>query len=128
MPLAGDAAKLPKQLDNIADAIKLANKIPISPFSAKIDDCAEHLTMKDLTGAARELKGGVVERKASGVPWGYVDEVRNAQGGLLDQIAAINRKLAHPGTSGAMRDLLVADLGRASRMLDFSEPFVPRIK
>lgn len=83
---------------------------------------------KDLTGASRELKGEVVKRKASGVPWDHVDEVRNAQGGLLNQIAAINRKLAHPGTSAAMRDLLVAYLGRASRMLDFSEQFVPRIK
>ncbi|WP_443050945.1 polymorphic toxin type 28 domain-containing protein [Streptomyces sp. JV185] len=72
--------------------------------------------------------GAVGKRKASGVPWDRVDEVRSAQGGLLNQIAAINRKLAHPGTSGAMRDLLVADLGRASRMLDFSEQFVPRIK
>ncbi|MFE7402822.1 polymorphic toxin type 28 domain-containing protein [Streptomyces sp. NPDC057557] len=108
LPLAGDAAK---QLDNIADAIKLANKIPTSPFSAKIDNCAEHLTMKDLIGATRELKGEVVKRKASGVPWDHVDEVRNAQGFLLNQIAAINRKLAHPGTDAAMRNLLVADLG-----------------
>ncbi|WP_353964024.1 polymorphic toxin type 28 domain-containing protein [Streptomyces sp. NBC_00439] len=77
LPLAGDAAK---QLDNIADAIKLANKIPTSPFSAKIDNCAERLTMKDLIGATRELKGEVVKRKASGVPWDHVDEVRNAQG------------------------------------------------
>ncbi|MCS0605309.1 hypothetical protein NX794_29480 [Streptomyces sp. LP11] len=41
-------------------------------------------------------------------------------------IGNINRKMAHPKTSGAERDLLVADLGRASRMLDFSEQFVPR--
>ncbi|WP_073951244.1 polymorphic toxin type 28 domain-containing protein [Streptomyces kebangsaanensis] len=96
---------MPKQLDNTADAIKLANKIPASPFSVKIDNYAERLTMKNLTGVARELKGEVVERKANGVPWGHVDEVRNAQGGLLNQIAAINRKLAHPGPSGAIRDL-----------------------
>ncbi|MEL5953286.1 polymorphic toxin type 28 domain-containing protein [Streptomyces sp. CLV115] len=108
LPLAGDAAK---QLDNIIDAIKLANKIPTSPFSAKIDNCAERLTMKDLIGAARELKGEVVKRKASGVPWDHVDEAHNAQGFLLNQIAAINRKLAHPGTDAAMRNLFVADLG-----------------
>jgi hypothetical protein len=41
--LAGDAAKLPKQLDNIADATKLANKIASSPFSAKLDRVPEHL-------------------------------------------------------------------------------------
>ncbi|MFE5096172.1 polymorphic toxin type 28 domain-containing protein [Streptomyces sp. NPDC056638] len=42
-----------------------------------MDNCAEHLTMKDLIGATRELKGEVVKRKASGVPWDHVDEVRN---------------------------------------------------
>ncbi|MGW3654618.1 polymorphic toxin type 28 domain-containing protein [Streptomyces sp. NPDC005151] len=65
--LAGDAAK---QLDNIADAIKLAYKIASSPFSAKLDRVSEHLQMKDLTAAARELKGEVVARKADGTPVG----------------------------------------------------------
>ncbi|MER7694869.1 polymorphic toxin type 28 domain-containing protein, partial [Streptomyces sp. NPDC097610] len=126
IPLAGDAAKLPKQLDNIADAIKLANKIPTSAFSAKLDNLTEHLQMKDLTAAARELKGEVVKRKANGVPWDHVREVRDAQEGLIKAIGGINKRLSHPNTGGAERDLLVADLGRASRMLDFSEQFVPR--
>ncbi|MGW6796640.1 polymorphic toxin type 28 domain-containing protein [Streptomyces chartreusis] len=82
--------------------------------------------MKDLTATARELKGEVVKRKADGTPWDHVHEVRDAQNGLLNTIADINKKLAHPKTGGADRDLLVADLGRASRMLDFSEQFVPR--
>ncbi|MFJ3646554.1 polymorphic toxin type 28 domain-containing protein [Streptomyces murinus] len=126
IPLAGDAAKLPKQLDNIADAIKLANKVVSSPFSAKLDRVSEHLQMKDLTAAAREMKGEVVARKADGTPWDHVHEVRDAQNGLLKTIGDINKKLAHPKTGGAERDLLVADLGRASRMLDYSEQFVPR--
>ncbi|MFF2432485.1 polymorphic toxin type 28 domain-containing protein [Streptomyces mirabilis] len=124
--LAGDAAKLPKQLDNVADAIKLANKIPTSAFSAKLDSLSEHLQMKDLTAAARELKGEVVKRKANGVPWDHVHEVREAQEGLTKAIGGINKRLSHPNTGGAERDLLVADLGRASRMLDVSEQFVPR--
>ncbi|MFJ2264611.1 polymorphic toxin type 28 domain-containing protein [Streptomyces sp. NPDC087844] len=126
IPLAGDAAKLPKQLDNIADAIKLANKVVTSPFAAKLDRVSEHLQMKDLTAAARELKGEVVARKADGTPWDHVHEVRDAQNGLLKTIGDINKKLAHPKTGGAERDILVADLGRASRMLDYSEQFVPR--
>ncbi|MFE4177047.1 polymorphic toxin type 28 domain-containing protein [Streptomyces sp. NPDC056909] len=126
IPLAGDAAKLPKQLDNIADAIKRANKVVTSPFSAKLDRVSEHLQMKDLTAAARELKGEVVARKADGTPWDHVHEVRDAQNGLLKTIGDINKKLAHPKTGGAERDILVADLGRASRMLDYSEQFVPR--
>ncbi|MFF1446248.1 polymorphic toxin type 28 domain-containing protein [Streptomyces sp. NPDC058295] len=126
VPLAGDAAKLPKQLDNIADALKLANKIASSPFSAKLDRISEHLQMKDLTAAARELKGEVVARKADGTPWDHVHEVVDAQKGLINTIGDINKRLAHPKTGGADRELLVADLGRASRMLDFSEQFVPR--
>ncbi|WP_416980828.1 polymorphic toxin type 28 domain-containing protein [Streptomyces sp. T028] len=125
IPLAGDAAKLPKQLDNIADAIRLADKVA-SPFSTKLDAISEHVQMKDLTAAARELKGEVVARKADGTPWDHVNEVQDAQNGLLKVIGSINKKLAHPKTGGAERDLLVADLGRASRMLDYSEQFVPR--
>ncbi|MFI2511303.1 polymorphic toxin type 28 domain-containing protein [Streptomyces sp. NPDC018972] len=105
--------------------VKFADKVA-SPFSAKLDRLSEHLQMKDLTAAARELKGEVVKRKANGVPWDHVHEVRDAQNGLLKAIADINKKLAHPKTGGAERDLLVADLGRASRMLDFPERYVPR--
>ncbi|MFB7248920.1 hypothetical protein CW362_31540 [Streptomyces populi] len=126
IPLAGDAAKLPKQLDHIADAMKLAKKAVSTPFSAKLDNLMEHLKMDDLTGAARELKGEVVKWKSPGVPWDHVHEVRDAQNSLLKQIKAINKRLSHPNTGGAERELLVADLGRASRMLDFSEQFVPR--
>ncbi|MFF1913512.1 polymorphic toxin type 28 domain-containing protein, partial [Streptomyces sp. NPDC058239] len=126
IPLFGDAAKLPKQLDNIADALKLANKIPTSQFSSKLDSISGHLQMSDLTAARRELQGEVVARKASGTPWDHVHEVRDAQNGLLKTIGSINKKLSHPKTSSADRDLLVADLGRASRMLDHSEQFVPR--
>ncbi|MDT0484530.1 polymorphic toxin type 28 domain-containing protein [Streptomyces doebereineriae] len=129
IPLAGDVAKFPKQAlriaDHIADTIRLTDKLA-SPFSTKIDSIAEHVQMKDLTAAARELKGEVVKRKADGTPWDHVHEVRDAQNGLLKTIAAINKKLAHPNTGGAERELYVADLARASRMLDFSEQFVPR--
>lgn len=126
IPLAGDAAKLPKQLDNIADAIKLANKVVTSPVATKLDRVSEHLQMKDLTAAARGLKGEVVARKADGTPWNHVHEVRDAQNSLLKTIGDLNNRLAHPKTSGAQRDILVADLGRASRMLDYSEQFAPR--
>lgn len=126
IPLLGDGAKLPKQLDNIADAIKAANKIPTSKFSSKLDELSGHLQMKDVTAAARELKGEVVARKKSGTPWDHVHEVTDAQNGLMKVIGGINKKLSHPHTSGAERELLTADLGRASRMLDFSEQYVPR--
>ncbi|MFH0180749.1 polymorphic toxin type 28 domain-containing protein [Streptomyces cacaoi] len=126
IPLAGDAAKLPKQLDNIADAIKLANKTVSSPFTAQLDNAMERLKMEDLTGAARELKGEVVKRKANGVPWDHVQEVRETQNRLVKIIGRFNSKLGHPKTGDAERELLVADLGRASRMLDYSAHYVPR--
>ncbi|MFI5800055.1 polymorphic toxin type 28 domain-containing protein [Streptomyces sp. NPDC051677] len=53
-------------------------------------------------------------------------DLTSTQNGLLKTIGDINKKLAHPKTGGAERELLVADLGRASRMLDYSEQFVPR--
>lgn len=55
-------------------------------------------------------------------------EVRDAQNGLMEVIGKIERRLGHPGTSAADRVLLEQDLSRASKMLDVSEMFVPRIK
>ncbi|MEU9272724.1 polymorphic toxin type 28 domain-containing protein [Streptomyces sp. NPDC048251] len=82
--------------------------------------------MEDLAGAARELKGEVVKRKANGVPWDHVNEVRETQNRLVKIIGRINNKLGHPKTGDAARELLVADLGRARGMLDYSTHYVPR--
>jgi RHS repeat-associated protein len=90
------------------------------------DRYKEHLTDRDLDAARRELNGEVVARKADGTPWDHVHEVRDAQNGLLNRINQINRRLGWPGLSSAERASLEGELGEASRMLDYSEQFVPR--
>lgn len=82
--------------------------------------------LEDLTGAARELKGEVAERKANSVPWDHGNEVRETQNRLVEIVGRINNKLVYPKTDDAERELLVADLGRASGMLDYSAHYVPR--
>jgi Bacterial toxin 28 len=95
-------------------------------FGQKLDNLSSHLTDRDLDAARRELDGQVVARKADGTPWDHVQEVRDAQQGLLNVIDRINRQLASPGLSDLDRASLTGDLSRASKMLDYSEQFVPR--
>jgi hypothetical protein len=83
--------------------------------------------MKDLTAAVGELNGESSGR-ANGAPGAMPTRFGTPRRGPLIAIGAINRKLAHPKMGTADRELLVADLRQTSRMLDFSEQFVPRIK
>lgn len=92
----------------------------------KTDRLKEHLTDRDLDAARRELKGEVVARKPNGQPWDHVDEVRNAQRGLLNRINQIKRQLSDSRLSGTDRSPLESELSEASRLLDRSEQFVPR--
>ncbi|WP_308162844.1 polymorphic toxin type 28 domain-containing protein [Nocardia alni] len=90
------------------------------------DRIKEHLTDRDLDAARRELKGEVVARKPDGTPWDHVDEVKNAQTGLIKRIAQLNKRLSWPGLSDQERPLVEDELSEASRLLDHSEQFVPR--
>ena len=87
----------------------------------------EHLTDRDLDAARRELNGEVVARKPSGQPWDHVDEVRNAQRGLVRRIDQLKRLLGDSRVSPAERGAYETELAEASRLLDHSEQFVPRI-
>jgi len=102
------------------------SKIPSGPFRARLNELATHITQRDLTAAARELKGEVVKWKSPGVPWNHVHEVKDAQNGLLEIIGRSNRVLANPNRTAAEQAAARADLTRASKMLDLSEKFVPR--
>ena len=95
-------------------------------FAEKIDNISSHLTPRDLDAARRELRGEVVARKPDGTPWNHVSEVRDAQRGLLNIIDRTGKMLANPNLSAVEREALQGDLGRASRLLDHSEKFVPR--
>ncbi|MEU4693896.1 polymorphic toxin type 28 domain-containing protein [Actinoplanes sp. NPDC023714] len=87
----------------------------------------EHLTEKDLDGARRELGGEVVARKPTGEPWDHVDEVRNAQRGLINRIKQLKREVGDARLSEEQRSAAQEELGEASRLLDHSEQFVPRV-
>lgn len=60
---------------------------PVGP--TKTDNMKEHLTDRDLDAARRELNSEVVATKSNGVPWDHVDEVRNAQDGLVNRIGQL---------------------------------------
>jgi hypothetical protein len=99
---------------------------PARSAPSKTDRMKEHLTDRDLDAARRELKGEVVARKADGTPWDHVDEVRNAQRGLVRRIGQLKRLLEDQRISGADRSSYESELSEASRLLDHSEQFVPR--
>jgi hypothetical protein len=92
----------------------------------KTDRLKEHLTERDLDAARRERSGEVVARKPGGEPWDHVDEVRNAQRGLVNRINQIQRQLGDSRISDADRSALRSELSEASKLLDRSEQFVPR--
>ncbi|WP_063057436.1 polymorphic toxin type 28 domain-containing protein [Nocardia sienata] len=92
----------------------------------KTDKIKEHLTDRDLDAARRELNGEVVARKPDGTPWDHVREVRDAQNGLVKRIDQIKRQLGDSRTNPADRAELERELSEASRLLDYSEEFVPR--
>jgi hypothetical protein len=100
---------------------------PARSAPSKTDRMKEHLTEKDLDAARRELNGEVVARKSTGQPWDHVDEVRNAQRGLVRRIDQLKRLLGDSRASGADRAAYESELSEASRLLDYSEQFVPRI-
>ncbi|MFB9687335.1 polymorphic toxin type 28 domain-containing protein [Amycolatopsis plumensis] len=101
---------------------------PVKPHTnpTKTDRLREHLTDKDLDGARRELNGEVVARKGDGTPWDHVTEVREAQNGLSNQINRLKRQLSDSRLSPEDRPAVEAELSEASRLLDYSEQWVPR--
>ncbi|MGW7532408.1 putative T7SS-secreted protein [Amycolatopsis sp. NPDC054798] len=97
---------------------------PTTP--TKTDRLKEHLTEKDLDGARREAAGEVVKRKSSGVPYDHVDEVRNAQDGLVKRIDRLKRMLGDSRLKPDDRPPLESELSEASKILDYSEQWLPR--
>ncbi|MEV6448448.1 putative T7SS-secreted protein [Amycolatopsis sp. NPDC051716] len=92
----------------------------------KTDRLKEHLTDRDLDAARRELNGEVVARKSGGTPWDHVKEVKEAQQGLLNQVNKLKRMLDDSRLSPADRPGIENELSEASKLLDYSEQWVPR--
>ncbi|WP_312034016.1 putative T7SS-secreted protein [Actinoplanes sp. TBRC 11911] len=109
------------------DAVSpVSGSSPARSVPRKTDRLKEHLTEKDLDAASRELKGEVVATKSTGQPWDHVDEVQNAQRGLVKRIDQLKRLLGDARASEAEKAAYQEELSEASRLLDHSEQFVPR--
>ncbi|WP_245664583.1 polymorphic toxin type 28 domain-containing protein [Nocardia grenadensis] len=113
-------------LDTEAEGPAGTDGTSTSDRPTKTDKIKEHLTDRDLDAARRELNGEVVARKPDGTPWDHVREVRDAQNGLVKRIDQIKRQLGDSRTNPADRAELERELSEASRLLDYSEQFVPR--
>jgi hypothetical protein len=110
--------------DDAITPVRTGRSEPVGP--TKTDNMKEHLTDRDLDAARRELNGEVVKTKSTGVPWDHVDEVRNAQDGLVNRIGQLKRLLGDSRVSASDKAQFQAELSEASRLLDHSEQFVPR--
>ena len=100
----------------------------VTNIETKLDNIInDHLTQRDLDAARLELRGQVVAVKGSGVAYDHVNEVRDSQNGLIRQINRINGLLNRSNLSGQARERLEAALSRASKALDYSKNFVPRV-
>ena len=96
------------------------------PLAAKLDNISGHVKLSDLTAAQRELNGEVVARKGDGTPFDHVKEVQDAQAGLINMIERAQRMLNNSSLGDDQRSIIEADLSRASRLLDYTEKYVPR--
>lgn len=63
--------------------------------------------------------------KPDGTPFDHVNKVTEAQGSLRTQISNLKRVLGYPGTDQATRQQAEGLLSQASKLLDYSEQFVP---
>jgi hypothetical protein len=109
--------------DDRVEVIKSRSE-PSTP--TKTDRLKEHLTDKDLDAARRELNGEVVKEKGSGVPYDHIKEVQEAQDGLSNRINRIKQLLSDSRLKPEERPDLESELSEASRLLDYTEQWVPR--
>lgn len=123
---AGDVAK--HAGEDPVEAVSVEEEEPsgyTGKSGTKTDRLKEHLTDRDLDAARREANGEVVARKPNGEPWDHVNEVREAQQGLLNQIQRLQRKLGDPRLSEADRAAAQAELSEASKLLEHSKRYLP---
>ncbi|MFE7312676.1 putative T7SS-secreted protein [Streptomyces sp. NPDC057555] len=125
---AADLAQHAGGEDKVSLSEEGSSEAPVGRKGTKTDRLKEHLTEKDLDAARRELDGEVVARKSDGTPWDHVNEVREAQDGLVNRIERIKRQLNDSRISDGEKQSLQSELSEASKLLDHSEGYVPRTK
>ena len=91
---------------------------PLSRYRQQLDPAT-------LDAARRELRGEVVARKPDGTPYDHVGKVKDAQRGLKNTIAEMQKELRKPSCSPAQQVAAQRTLSEASRLLDYSEKYVP---
>ena len=91
---------------------------PLSGYRQQLDPAT-------LDAARRELRGEVVARKPDGTPYNHVGKVRKAQEGLKNTIAKMRGRLSATSCSSAQRAEAQRVISEASRLLDYSEKYVP---
>lgn len=80
-----------------------------------------------LSAARTELQGEQIAKAAErGVTYDHVSKVQSAQTGLSNHIDAINARLSWTELPQAERVALQKELGKASRLLDYTKQFVPK--
>lgn len=91
---------------------------PLSRYRQQLDPAT-------LDAARRELRGEVVARKPDGTPFDHVGKVKDAQRGLKNTIARMQMELRNQNCSPAQLAAARRTLSEASRLLDYSEKYVP---
>ena len=109
-----------------ADNIRGLSRIELESI-AKIDNIKNlQLTDQTLQAARKELRGEIVARKATGIPYDHIKKVQNAQRGLAKQIETLKKSLNNPQLNQQARNDIQNKLVEASKLLDKSERYVPR--
>ncbi|CAN3984652.1 FIG003033: Helicase domain protein [Kitasatospora purpeofusca] len=85
------------------------------------------LLTEEVTGPRRlQLAGEVVATKKSGVAYDHVQEVRDAQGGLLNRMHQIKVQMSKTGIDDPRFPGLQAEPSKARNLLDYFEKYLPR--
>jgi uncharacterized protein RhaS with RHS repeats len=113
VPVVGAVGKVGVVAEEVGAAGRATAGL-VGRIGSKIGRITSHLTRRDLSAAARELRGVQTG-------WDHVTEVREAAQGLRNQIDRLNRLLGNPNLSETNRAALEGLLGRASRTLDAAE-------
>ena len=106
--------------------LKVQQFLALNSLPTPTDGYKGILDDSHLDAARRELQGEVVAQKWNGTPYDHVTEVRNAQQGVLNRIDSLNQGLTNPDLGQMQRYFMQRELSDASRLLDYSERFVPR--
>ncbi len=102
-------------------------------FQDKFGDLKSHLTQSDLEAAQQEAAGQPLQHwvERGGSPTGHLQEVMHSQDGLAQLIQRIQGQLTYvvdgvSPLSVEQRLALERLLGQASKLLDYSEGYVPQ--